>query len=182
MTTIVDGTTGITFPSTISGVSATQQYSGRILQVVQGVKTDAFTRGASATWVSITGLSVSITPSSVSSRILIMATISFGTRGATDYDVGFALYKNGSVITGATGDASGSRKRVSFSGANRQDYELNNGVMNYIDSPASTSTQTYAVYGNYDGGTMYINRCYYDNDATGTERGISTITVMEIAA
>jgi len=34
MTTIVDGTTGITFPSTISGVSPTQQYSGRVFQLI----------------------------------------------------------------------------------------------------------------------------------------------------
>ena len=61
MTTIVDGTTGITFPSAISGVSATQQYSGRVLQVVSATKTDTFST-TSTSFTDITGLSVSITP------------------------------------------------------------------------------------------------------------------------
>lgn len=180
MPTIIDGSLGITYPVTAGGTSAVQASSAKVLQVVQTVKTDVFT-AAAGSWVAITGLSASITPSSTSSKILIMATVSFGTRAASDYDVGFALYKNSSVITGATGDAAGSRTRVSFSGASRADYELNNGSMNYIDLPASTSSQTYAIYGRYNGGTMYINRCYFDNDDAGTERGISTITLMEIA-
>jgi hypothetical protein len=66
MTTIVDGTTGITFPSTISGVSATQQYSGRVLQVVNATYNTQIS--ASALDVA-TGLAGTITPTSSSSKI-----------------------------------------------------------------------------------------------------------------
>jgi hypothetical protein len=176
MTMILDGSAGVTFPN-----STVQASAGSVLQVVSTTKTDVFTASAGS-WVSITGLSASITPKFATSKIVVMASVSFGTRAASDYDVAFALYKNGSAITGAIGDTAGSRTRCSFSGASRADYELNNGSMNYLDSPASTSAQTYAVYGRYNGGTMYINRCYFDSDDAGTERGVSTITVMEIAA
>jgi hypothetical protein len=163
-----------------AAIATSKLGAGAVLQVVSTTKTDVFTNAAGS-WVAITGLSASITPTSSSSKILIFASVSFGTRAASDYDVGFAIYKNASVITGATGDAAGSRTRCTFSGASRADYELNNGSMNYLDSPASTSAQTYAIYGRYNGGTMYINRCYFDADDPGTERGVSTITVMEIA-
>jgi hypothetical protein len=72
MTTIVDGTTGITFPSTISGVSATQQYSGRVLQVV----TATYSTESDYNSVSFadTGLTATITPTSATSKILILVT------------------------------------------------------------------------------------------------------------
>jgi hypothetical protein len=178
----VAGSTVLTLPAVTGTVlTTTSPKAGNVIQVVSTTKTDVFTASAGS-WVAITGLSVSITPLSTSSKILIISSVSFGTRAASDYDVAFALYKNSSVITGATGNADGNRTRGSFSGASRADYELNNGGMNYLDSPASTSAQTYAIYGRYNGGTMYINRCFFDDNDAGTERGISTITVMEIAA
>jgi hypothetical protein len=178
----VSGSTVLTLPAVTGTIlTTTSPKAGNVIQVVSTTKTDVFTNAAGS-WVAITGLSASITPTSSSSKILIFASVSFGTRAASDYDVAFALYKNGSAISGAIGNADGTRTRGSFSGASRADYELNNGSMNYLDSPASTSAQTYAIYGRYNGGTMYINRCYFDADDPGTERGISTITVMEIAA
>lgn len=170
---IVDGT--ITSSDLASGVG------GKVLQVVSTAKTDVFTSGSTANWVAITGLSATITPSSTSSKILIMTNVSFGTDGAGNYDYGFAIYKNASVLTGATGDASSSSLRVSFSGASRQQYELNNGSMTYLDSPSSTSSLTYSIYGRANGGTLYVNRCVFDDGTAGSERGISTITVMEVA-
>jgi hypothetical protein len=51
---------------------------GKVLQVVQAVKTDTFTATSFSSWnfVDVTGLSVSITPSSASNKILITGYIS----------------------------------------------------------------------------------------------------------
>ena len=116
-----DSNTGITFPSadtikfstggvermqiTNSGVSS----SGHILQVVQTVKTDTFSASSGST-VDITGLSVSITPSSSSNKVLVT------------YDTNVSM-ANGSyhahvfLVRGSTkiylGDADGSKTRSS---------------------------------------------------------------------
>jgi hypothetical protein len=48
--------------------------TGKVLQVVQTTKTDTFTT-TSTSFTDVTGLSVSITPSSASSKILIFSEI-----------------------------------------------------------------------------------------------------------
>jgi hypothetical protein len=50
---------------------------GKVLQVVQTVKSDTFS-SSSATFVDITGLSASITPSSASNKILVMVSLNIG--------------------------------------------------------------------------------------------------------
>jgi hypothetical protein len=150
---------------------------GSVLQVVSATKTDTFSSSGN-TWNDITGLSVSITPSSTSNKILILVNASFSSDGS-NYDVAFALYKNGSALSGATGDAAGSRGRVTFSGALRDQYELNNGGMNYLDSPSTTSSTTYSLRVKNQG-TIYINRESNNDDNEWCSRGVSSITVMEI--
>ena len=54
--------------------------------------------------------------------------------------------------------------------------------MTFLDSPSSTSALTYKVQARVDAnGTMYINRPGNDANADYGSRGISTLTVMEIA-
>ena len=76
-----DGTGSITFDRpiiTASGVGA-----GKIVQVVQAVKTDVFSTN-STSYVDITGLSATITPSAATSKILITGCLSYGGQsGAT---------------------------------------------------------------------------------------------------
>jgi hypothetical protein len=58
--------------------------------------------------------------------------------------------------------------------------------MDYLDSPATSSSITYKVQASArrdgQGGTMFINRSNPDRDTTGYDgRGVSSIVVMEIA-
>ena len=55
--------------------------AGAMLQVVQTVKTDTFSSNPSSAWIDITGLSVSITPLSSSSKILVQISIVGGGHG-----------------------------------------------------------------------------------------------------
>ena len=52
----------VTFPNTSTG---------KLLQVVQTMKTDTFSSTTATTWTDITGVTVNITPSSTSSKILV---------------------------------------------------------------------------------------------------------------
>jgi len=151
---------------------------GKVLQVVSATKTDTFTATGFSSWnyVDVTGLSVSITPSSTSNKILIIGYISGGGDNAF-----YRLDKNGSTITGYLGTQTGSYT-LGFGSANSTSiYNVNgNAVISYLDSPASTSALTYKVQvtGN---GTVSINRPTDSENSNNRGRTASTITVMEIA-
>jgi hypothetical protein len=74
---------------TIAGIT-----TGKILQVLSTIKTDTFTV-ASATYTAVTGLNVTITPSSASSKILVM--VQANVNGPSDNVGGFSIinYSNG---------------------------------------------------------------------------------------
>jgi hypothetical protein len=55
--------------------------------------------------------------------------------------------------------------------------------MNFLDSPATTSSTTYKLQiVSTNGTTHYVNRNVRDDNGDYEPRSISTITVMEIAA
>lgn len=157
--------------------------TGKILQVVSTTKTDTFT-STNTSFVDITGLTVTITPSSTSSKILIIAQVSHSQGGS----FGSQIRLNGGNVAGNyVGDAgTGQQQAVSgllMHSSFRGDYSVFNSSLNYLDSPATTSATTYAVQiacGN--GGTVQVNRSNVDNTNTAYTRGASTITVMEVAA
>jgi hypothetical protein len=167
--------------SLASGVpSAAKLPAGSVLQVVQVTKTDSFST-TSNSFVDITGLSVSITPTSATSKILVLSTISASGNNAT---CGYYL----KLVRGSTdifiGDASGSRVRVTGSNINSDNNFFNTNGFTFLDSPATTSSTTYKFqfatsFGNY---TIGINRSVNDSDSVNTGRGASSIVLMEIAA
>ena len=103
----------LTLPDSSSGtvLTTTNPKSGNVLQVVSSVKTDTASASVSRTsdWVGH-GLSVSITPSSASNKILITGQISISEVNAGNSGVNLVLYKDGSALTGATGDAGSGQK------------------------------------------------------------------------
>jgi hypothetical protein len=184
MTTIVDGTTGITFPSTISGVSPTQQYSGRVLQVQNITYTSTFSQSI-ATRAKLNNISVSITPTSATSKILVMCGIFF--EGAVaDHNWHFFLYRDSTDISSPSPGSRGAAIAMAGVGYFDNDQDSTPAMVNfhYFDSPSTTSTITYAPGVGCASGTstIYINRTLTDADSLGYERGISSITLMEIAA
>tara|TARA_R100001440_G_scaffold25259_1_gene41096 strand:+ start:132 stop:674 length:543 start_codon:yes stop_codon:yes gene_type:complete len=159
---------------------------GKILQVKQTVKTDVVSVSVNSNTLSgSVGLDVNITPSSSSNKILIhsCACVSGNHSGETQ---GIILLRGGSVITAASGDADGSRGTTSS-----MTFNANSGgqaaaiPLLFLDSPASTSQQTYSVQLKYFAGntqTMFLNRVRSDDNAQFRPRSMSSITVMEVAA
>lgn len=158
--------------------------SGSVIQVVSTTKTDTFSWSGGTTFTAITGLSASITPLSTSSKILIFGNVQVSQNNPGSYGFSIAIYRNSSVITGATGDAGNSLPRATtntFNSYNAVNVPL---PFCYFDSPSSTSSQTYQLYAiGEPGGTTYINRPGASPSTDGrSSNTISTITVMEIAA
>jgi hypothetical protein len=147
------------------------------LQVVSNTKTDTFST-TSGTLTDITGMSVTITPTSATSKILIQ--YSLGLMQPSSAAVfGVALLR-GSTVIGA-GAAAGSRNPVSTSAISEGD-RGGGQAFTFLDSPATTSATTYKLQVYINGGiTVYLNRSSTDTDNTVYNRTAATITVMEIA-
>ena len=178
------GSNTLTLPAS-TGTLATTATAGKILQVISATKTD--TQSITARGLPLTdvvGLSISITPSATSSKILVLANINLG---ANQRYTGVVLY-NGSTAL-CIGDSSGSRQPISAgianSAATNDIYQVFPTAINFLHSPSSTSAQTYKIgAGQFypsGSGTVYVNRSSSDANSTFISRTASTITVMEVA-
>jgi hypothetical protein len=151
---------------------------GHVLQVVSAIKTDSFTT-ASTTFVDVTGLSLSITPISTSSKILIMSTIPASAQPGV-VAIQMRLMRNSTEI--AIGDASGSRTRLSTMAMPQSTAEIAAMGVDFLDSPSTTSATTYKIQVRANtANTVAVNRSVLDSDSSNLGRAVSTITLMEIA-
>ena len=114
--------------------------------------------------------------------------IRVGASGAADFEIERSLRYNPADITNLerTFGSASNRRTITFggglwTGGNHQ-YRLLSIPFSYLHSPSSTSAITYSIYKSDSGATStYINRSQQDGDNTDRTRGISTITLMEIA-
>ena len=170
----------LTVPGTASATLDTLGRAGNVLQVIQAVKTDTATTTSENTFVD-TGLSVSITPSSASNKILVTANLSFS--AGDMQNIAWRLVRGSTDIY--LGDAASNRTRAA--GAVRvstnQDAEHQNVTSIFLDSPNTTSATTYKVQWcrTYSTSTIYMNRASEDTDNDDRTRVPSSITVQEVA-
>jgi hypothetical protein len=141
--------------------------TGTVLQVVSVANTTSVTL-SSSTFIA-TGLSASITPTSTTSKILVLINAAVGFPSNTvNPGVGLRIYRGATMLTG---------------GENYQFFwGLGAGVshpprvlasLHYLDSPSTTSLVTYNLYAsNYQSnGTLNFNE----------SSSLTSITLMEIA-
>tara|TARA_Y100000114_G_scaffold44722_1_gene40368 strand:- start:307 stop:828 length:522 start_codon:yes stop_codon:yes gene_type:complete len=137
---------------------------GKVLQVVSTTKTDTF-QTSSSSFTDVTGLSVSITPSSTSSKILVFCTGIYGKTTSDNFH--HRLVRDSTaILTNILDPGTDTNQTGVF-------------CVHLLDSPSSTSALTYKMQIKNDGtNPVNINR----NNANSTDRGDSTITVAEIGA
>jgi len=152
---------------------------GKVLQVVSTTKTDTFSSSTTGAFTDITGMSASITPSSASNKILVIASIN--SDGGNNSHI--RLVRDTTPIF--VGDSAGSRSSISGGVARYSpdgDGMINNGL-SHLDSPSTTSATTYKVqFYLWSSTTWYLNRTTNDTDNGFGQRGASSITLMEISA
>jgi|TARA_R100001480_G_scaffold152132_1_gene153911 hypothetical protein len=155
--------------------------TGSVLQVVSTVKTDTFS--TNSTMADVTGLSVTITPSSSSNKILILVQIGIA---GEDSGTGVRLLRGSTNIL--IGDTASSRSLHSSTGqymtsSSPHQYNIANTPIMFLDSPNTTSATTYKVQAGNIGASVatYVNMTRYDLDNGNASRSASTITAMEIA-
>ena len=173
----------LTVPGTGNATLLTDSSStGKILQVVQTVKTDQFTSTAYA-YTDITGMSVSITPASASNKILVSFELQVG--GAANTYASFRLLRDSTHIGVSTVTDTNWRVGTLGSLSHENSYQLENTGTSFLDSPNTTSAITYKLQqSSYYNRTISINVPTSTSTAANsyTATGISTITVMEVAA
>ena len=157
---------------------------GKIGQVLQVYKTDAFTLSTSTTWTDITDLTLAITPVATSSKILIMSSI-FHSSDAYGGSLYFRFVRTTTAI--GIADAAGSRPLTSFTSyvgdvtATGAEVSTDMSGNTFLDEPITTSATTYKIQGFIGGTTQYVNRSIRDNDGAGYDpRGSSSLTLMEV--
>jgi hypothetical protein len=146
--------------------------------VVQAVKTDTFTT-SSTTYVDVTGVSVTITPSSDTAKILLIVN-SHMTNSNENQAVHARLARGGTAI--AVGDADGSRVQSTFSITNLGTSNQQSTGAHFLDAPNSAVAVTYTLQVRVAVGTAVINRSASNDNNTSQGLGITTLTAIEVAA
>ena len=160
---------------------------GKILQVVQTVNQAAHASGTNAiaqgAWFT-PSITVAITPSSTSSKILFTGHVA-ASSGNSPKGLNLRVEKGGSALTGANAASVSSRTAAhSTGGTHNDDYAVTLAI-NYLDSPSTTSAVTYGFsigHNNSSAQTLYINRTGSDTDNSSRGRYVTVLTAMEVAA
>ena len=150
---------------------------GGVIQVVQGTTTSYLL--VSGNTYTDTTLSAQITPTSATSRILVMVSqlINPGRSGASAGGGGVRILRDSTVIFVPGQDAGPSPFDFYLSAAGTTSISLYlRACINFVDSPATTATVTYKTQAAaYAGSTIGLQ------GSGGVNNGTSVITLLEIA-
>jgi hypothetical protein len=171
MAITINGSTGISgVPAGGYNLVDGDMPSGAVLQVVQETLTGNYSLSSAGSFTAISGQSATITPSSSSSKILILVNGKFY-QDTNDTTAGISIFRNGSNLTAIN---YGFASCYGYFGTSPGNIDFTYPVnISYIDSPATTSAVTYALYYKSD------QACQW-NSAGRPQVG--SIILMEIAA
>ena len=153
---------------------------GGIIQVKQTFKGDttSFTSNSQTTFGDISGMSVTITPTSTSSKILVFFTVNVSCSSSNRNNT-IRLLRDSTVVGAST---QGAVVNGIIFDRTKDDDLLDPKSGMFLDSPSTTSATTYKLQWTCEGSggnqTYFLNR-----RAVGTNEGASShITVFEVSA
>ena len=177
-----DGSAGQVLRTDGSGNLSWVNDSGKILQVVSSHKVNAFAT-TSTSFVDLTGLSRTITPTAASSKINIIISLHVGA-AANSYPT-FNLLRGSTIVTQGT-NGTGNMTNCSFG-----TYIVNQDITQtlgytFLDTPSysvgDTLTYKLQIASKYNSHEVTINRTNAGTNASYSLNGTSTITLMEVSA
>jgi len=170
-----------------SAVTAPKRPAGSILQVVSTTKTDVTTISTSSdTFYNYddASLKVTLTPASSSNKILLIGNVCCSSH--TNVNAMFVRFnKDGSALSAATGDASGSRGRMTSAAIQHSVSYPTFHSLTFLDSAGDTNSRYYNFGIAQNAGAtrgVKFNDHYTTADEFGHGLFISTITAIEVAA
>ena len=191
---IADGTIVNADINASAGIDGSKLGTGAVLQTVVQQEDGATSFTASGTndvimlasnaGDSTSHLSLSITPKSVNSKILLTACVFHEVNTTTSESTLWSFYRDSTKLSAPIVGSRRSGIGQSTMGYWNSDADSTADVANYhyYDSPNTTSAITYAVSFNQttSGVVLYLNRTVSDTDSSSRERGISILIAQEI--
>jgi len=177
------GTNAITSVPSSAITALPAGLGGKVLQVVSATKTsDQSTNSTS--YVDVTGLTLTITPSSTSNKILIVVCVNnIGNTAGSGSNV--KLLRDSTVVTKNTSGAQSDTFEAFGNGggggmgAGSDDRKISHAIISHLDTPSSISSLVYKVQmrSSNSANTSTLNRWALNTDIAS----VSTITAYEIA-
>ena len=163
--------------------------TGRLIAIHEAFKTDTASFSASTgSFSDISGLSITLTPKSSTSKFFINVNTNYST--ATGQRGTFRVLKSVGgggygLIANSVGDSAGSVQRGMFPSMAPADNNSRSVPcsMTIRDDPNTTSQIIYKLQGTAESsaGTVYINRTAGDNSATTYQSGMSSMIIYEVS-
>tara|TARA_B100000029_G_scaffold20444_1_gene20691 strand:- start:903 stop:1472 length:570 start_codon:yes stop_codon:yes gene_type:complete len=149
---------------------------GKIGQVVTTAKTDT-TSTTSSSFADISGMTLDITPTATSSKVLIM--VQTWVCGGSSANQPINLLRDSTVIGVADTSADYTMPfRQASDGQNQ--YRMFNLTTTFVDSPSTSSSTTYKLQWKTNSGTLYLNRSVDEGGLGSGVNACSTITALEV--
>jgi hypothetical protein len=130
-------------------------------------------------------LSLSITPTSASSKILLTTSVFFEA-SASQHEFLWAIYRDSTRLgQSSAGSRRGGIMMTSMGHVDADGNSTPDSVsFSYYDTPNTTSAITYTVSFNHSSNSVvaYLNRTVNDTDNIAYERGVSILIAQEIGA
>ena len=132
-------------------------------------------------WFDLPNLSLTITPTSNSNKILVLAH-ACGSEQSTCYGLWFRVMRDSTSLGGNT---TNNRTSVGFGMGTDNTYmddQMGSASFSYMDEPSSTSSLTYKVQGisRYSPHQWSYNKSHDTGDSGANGQGVSTLTLLEI--
>ena len=162
-------------------VTTTAFPDGSVLQVKSTTKTDKF-QTTNQSYTLVTGLTVDITPSSLSNKVLVSAMVNVSNNTANFV---YVSLRRGTSTDILVGDAVSNQQQASamtFIAGLGNTGSIITIPFQFLDSPNTTSVTTYGIYIKCaDPGHAFVNRSYRDSASGSYDVTVpSTITAMEV--
>ena len=161
---------------------------GGLIQTVSTAKTNTFVTN-STSFVDVTGLNATITPTSSSNKIFVIVNIAYsGHQNLYGWGKLVRTTSGGSPVDICIGNAASNRIRASLSfsmtNMDNQKYKIKHASCSFLDSPNTTTSTTYKIMAMTENGgrDVHINYSNNDGDAAYSGRMASNITCMEVIA
>ena len=188
----INGSTNVITGISTGGISDTKAVAdaampvGSIIQVVQAFKDDTASLTNTATITDISGLSVTLTPASSSSKFLITAKVSLSWVQYQNHNLFINI--NGSVVGSGAAASTRSVGNSGFGYPSTSNEHMQLPIsIDYLVNASNANAHTIKLQWNAPdttgNRTIYLNRTKTDNDHPNSgSRYTSTLTVMEVAA
>ena len=165
----------LTFATSASAPSWAAAAGGGKMGQMVSTQLDVVQSTTSTSFVAITGVTNTITPTATSSKIWVQGNLFWGR--STNNTMWMQMFRDSTLINEQTFSTDSDTDSYYGSGVDSGYYLLKSAPFSFLDSPSTTSATVYTIKWRGDGNTLYLNRIGADTNQGGTSQ-LNTIEVL----